>query len=435
MNKTLIIICREYLTRVKKKSFIITTIAVPFLMALLMLLPILMTKFKTGKDRIAVIDLSGKIVNKLDNTDNISFTYVNSDLENMKQNFSEQGYSGILYIPDFELERPFGFSYFSEKQPGINLHSHITRNLRDIVQKYRYEMVGLDEQILKKLEVDLTIDTFVLSKEGEKSGNTLISSILSQILGFILYFSLLIYGSTVTKGVMEEKNSRIVEVIMSSVKPVQLLFGKIIGIVAVALTQFTIWIIIMVLMNFMIGAIFAPELSEVQSVAAIGGNQIIAQPQTDSSEIVTILNDLRSLDTTYIIIIALFYFLGGYLLYASMFAAIGSVGGDDADNQTLTLPVTLPIIVSFILMLNVLEDPSGKLAFWASMIPLSSPIVMVARIPFGVPFWQIFTSLFLLFSGFIVSTYAAAKIYKTGILLYGKKVTFKELFKWVFYKS
>jgi len=427
MNKTLIIIKREYLSRVKKKSFIITTLLIPFLMLSLIFLPLLMTKFKTGKDRIIVLDKSGYIKNKLNNTKSIVFIYQDSSLDAVKYSYQKAGYNGVLHIPDIDINRPMGITYYSEKQLGMNSYTYIVNEVEQILQDVRYAHAGLDKELLDKLKINLNIDTIVLSEEGEKSASSMFSFFLSYILGFTLYFSLTIYGSMVSRGIMEEKTNRIVEIIMSSVKPSQLMFGKIFGIAGVALTQFFIWIFIMMVSMTIMSAVYGPELIEFQQAK----NQMSVQ--MDNSTVLEIVQSLQSTNISYIITIFLLYFFGGYLLYSSMFAAVSSAISDDSENQALSLPVTLPIIISFIIMINVLDDPSGKLAVLSSLFPLFSPIIMPARLAYGVPIWQIVTSLILLYITFVFVTWAAARIYRTGILMYGKKVTFREILRWIKY--
>lgn len=432
MNKILIIIKREYLTRVKKKSFLITTFLVPLLFAGLIFLPILLSQMKTSKSRIAVIDKSELIRYKLDNKENLVFKYVDHDLETMKKIYKDSNFQGVLYIPEIDVERPMGISFYSEKQLGVGTIGYIKSEINGILQQQRYEKAGIDMEELRQLQTDISIDTYLWSEEGEKSSSSLVSTVVSHIMGFVLYFSLLMYGTMVIRGVMEEKSNRIVELIMSSVKPVQLMFGKIFGIVGVALTQFTIWIITLFVLVSILGVVLAPYMPEDSQQMMQQQQMMQANPALTNAA--TALEQLDTLNVPQILFVFLFYFFGGYLFYSSLYAALGAAMDDDSDHQSMTLPVTLPIIVSFLIMINVFEDPSGPLAFWASLVPFSSPIIMPARVAFGVPVWQIVLSASILILSFIGVAWMAAKIYRIGILIYGKKVSFKEIFRWLKYR-
>ncbi|MCD4819613.1 MAG: ABC transporter permease [Candidatus Cloacimonetes bacterium] len=431
MSKIFKIIKREYLSRVKKKSFIILTILIPILMAGLMMTPLLLSRYKSGSTSIAVLDKSGLFKNKLDNTDNLFFNYFDGTLEELKQTYKSK-YKGILYIPVINIKSPQGIKLYSENQFGM-LHSiYIENQLEKIIEDNRLKEEGLDREYLAKFRVNLNLDTVILSKEGEKSSDSKLSAGLSYVMGFMLYIMLLSYGTMIMKGVIEEKKNRIIEVIISSVKPFQLMLGKILGIGAVALTQIIIWLILGTMISTSIMLIFLPEMLDAQSAQV---TQIAsANVNVDNSQIYEIIDSLKAMNIPLVLSSFIFYFLFGYLIYSALFAAIGSISDDASDNQSIAMPVILPIIISLFIMINVLEQPHSPLAFWSSLIPLFSPIVMTARLPFGVPGWQLALSMFLLAVGFVFSVWMAGKIYRVGILLHGKKVTFKELKKWVFYK-
>ena len=291
-------------------------------------------------------------------------------------------------------------------------------------------MIELDinPAIDKQLTVNLSLLTKVKDESGEKTVNSMVSTAIGYITGFMIYIVLLIYGTMVMRGVIEEKTSRIVEVMLSSLKPFQLMVGKIVGIAAVGLTQFTIWGISLIFINILIAIFFSQSLGDLQNMGSSGR----FGDSEDIEMIASVLAGIKSINMPLVIFSFLFYFIGGYLLYATLFAAAGSAANDETDVQTLTFPVTIPVIISFFIMMAAIRNPDGQLAFWSSIIPFSSPLVMPARIPFGVPPWQIALSMVLLVLGFLGSAWIAAKIYRTGILLYGKKVTLREIGRWMF---
>jgi ABC-2 type transport system permease protein len=427
MNKVFVIIKREFLTRVKKKSFIVMTILIPLLMGALMLFPILISQFKSGRTDIMVIDESGLFVNKLNNAESIFFSYSQMNFENAMQVFKDS-HDGILSIPVLDIYRPAAIRYYSDKQVGLGTISHIRRQLEREIERLRLEQEGLDDDFIEKLRAKIDLETVLLTDKGEKSGNTEIAAAMSYVMGFILYMMLLGYGALIARGVSEEKKNRIVELVISSVRPFQLMLGKIIGIAAVALTQIIIWILLGGLIFMTISIVFMPELIGAQPSTGMMGQMNNAP---DEAMILKITQGFDALNMPLIITLFVLFFLFGYLLYSALFAAIGAISDEASENQAVTLPVMLPIIISLFLMLHVLDQPNSPLAMWSSLIPFFAPIVMVARLPFSVPAWQIAVSLTLLVLTFLGSVWFAGKIYRTGILLYGKKITFKEIWKWV----
>jgi ABC-2 type transport system permease protein len=430
MNKVFVIIKREYLTRVKKKSFIIMTILIPLLMGALMLIPILMTQFKSGRTDIMVIDESGLFTNKLDNSESMYFSYSEMSFEQAKEVFRDS-HDGILSIPELDIKRPQAIRYYSDKQVGLGTISYIRRQLEREIERLRLAEEGLDDDFIEKLRAKIELETVLLTDKGEKSGNTEIAAAMSYVMGFILYMMLISYGTLIARGVSEEKKNRIVELVISSVKPFQLMLGKIIGIAAVALTQIIIWIVLGGLIFMLISVIFMPELMSSQPAPSMMGEMNNAP---DEAMILKIVEGFDALNMPLIISMFVLFFLFGYLLYSALFAAIGAISDEASENQAITLPVLLPIIISLFIMIHVLDQPNSPLAIWSSMIPFFAPIVMVSRLPFSVPGWQIAVSLILLIITFVGAVWFAGKIYRTGILLYGKKITFKEIWKWVINK-
>lgn len=430
MNKLILIIQREYLSRVTKKSFILTTLLVPVGLALLPAIIFFMAR-SSDVDRVAVVDETGLFKDKLNNSRLISFQFEDQPIESLKQNYKEKKYDGILYIPKLDVENPKGIRYYSSRSLGFNANFYMQSELAREIEKLRLDKAGMDAKFIESLKSKPSIETIIMSEAGEKSDNKVVALITAFIMGIIIYITLIIYGVMVMNGVVEEKANRIMEVIVSSVKPFEMLMGKILGIAAVGMTQLAGWIIISVVLAQIALAVFGNQLTNVQAdtLAQSGVNARDAEAMT------VFMNNLNSINFTELFVLFVFYFFGGYLFYASLYAAAASGANDPGDVQSLSFPVTIPIIIAFFVMQIAVNDPHGAVAFWGSMIPFTSPIVMLGRIPFGVPLWQTLLSMTCLIAGFLFTTWLASKIYRVGILMYGKKVTLKELGKWVFYKG
>ncbi len=453
MSKTSIIIKREYTSRVKKKSFIIMTILAPLLFAGLMVIPALIMD-SDDKDfkKIAVIeDGSDLFSGVIPNTKFLEFDYLGDvDIETLKDNFEEAGYYGILYISPTLVNVPNAIQLISAKQPPLDVTEHIERSLEKHIESEKmaqFDIENLDE-ILKSIETNVKVQTIRIDESGEtKETNTGIAMALAYIGAFMMYMIVILYGVQVMRGVFEEKNNRIVEVIISSVKPVQLMMGKIVGIALVGLTQFAIWIVLTFAIVFVVKGVLIPEDST-QMTEMVSQNLMQQSPEaaaileststgniSDNPEFVRLYNSFMNFNWPLVIISFIFYFIFGYLLYASIFAAIGSAVDSETDSQQFMFPVMLPIILGLFIAMGTMENPESSLSFWGSMIPFTSPIVMMARIPFDVPIWEVVLSIVILAATFLGFVYLAAKIYRTGILMYGKKVTFREMIKWIRYKG
>jgi ABC-2 type transport system permease protein len=451
MNKIALIIRREYITRVRKKSFLIMTFLTPFLFALIFIIPMLVMN-NEDKDfkRIAVIENGSDLFkNVIPNTKDTEFDY-RSDLklDDIKHNFSEQGYYGVLFISPEIVSSPDAIQLISMKQPPIGLLDHITGSLEKEIEKQKllaYNIENLDE-ILKSINTSVRIQTIKMDESGSaRETSTGISMALAYLGGFLMYMLVFMFGSMVMRGVIEEKTNRIVEVIVSSVKPVQLMLGKIIGVALVGLTQFALWIVLTLALVTVLKTSFLPEgtMEQIQqlpqsladadqSIAGATGTAITTEQLTEFQELLAgALNQPWGL----IIFSFVFYFLTGYLLYASLFAAIGSAVDNETETQQFMLPVTIPIILGLIVAMGTMQNPESSLSFWFSIIPLTSPIVMMARIPFDVPGWEIALSMGLMLITIFGAVWMAAKIYRTGILMYGKKTSWKEIWKWMTYKG
>jgi ABC-2 type transport system permease protein len=435
MNKILLIIQREYLTRVRNKTFILSTILTPLLFAGLITVVTVISVKNIDQEKIAVIDNSGTLKGNIENTKALTFEFPTGVDSN---NYQAKGYTAILYTPSGNSG---GYTLKSKKQFGLiaegNLQDKINETLENQLLKSKYNIDVKELEAERKKAGSAKIEQTYSEGSEVKKGNSGLAYGIGYGSGFLIYITLLIYGNMVMRGVTEEKTNRIAEVVISSVKPFQLMIGKIVGIGAVGLTQFLIWIILIVVLSTAATAFLPAEtIQQVQE-----SNQQMpgaaAQSASTAANFNEIKNTLGSANWILIIGCFLFYFLFGYLFYAALFAAVGSTVNEDAnDAQSLSMPITMPIIVSIIIMVNAITNPSGSLATWASLIPFFSPIVMMARIPFGVPgtvpYWQLILSMLLLVGGFLLTTWISAKIYRTGILMYGKKATWKEMWKWTF---
>jgi ABC-2 type transport system permease protein len=450
MNKISVIIKREYLTRVRKKSFIIMTILAPVLMAALIIVPtLLMLNQEQDYKKIAVIeDGSDLFRNVIRNTETLEFIYLeNVKVDDLKDTFEQAGYYGILYIAPEIINTPNAVQLLSKKQPPIGLLEHIENALEKEIERQKlltYNIENLDE-IMKNIETRVSVQTKKVDDLGNvKETSTGISMALAYIGGFLMYMLVFIFGAQVMRGVIEEKTSRVVEVIVSSVKPVQLMMGKIVGIALVGLTQFMIW----VFLTISIVGVLRSTLLEKQNLTEVTQNvsrSLMTEEQqsalvTQHAEINPEMAEFSKLFDSamnqpwgLIITSFIFYFITGYLLYASIFAAIGSAVDNETETQQFMLPVTIPIILALMVAMGTMQNPESSLSLWCSIIPLTSPIVMIARLPFGVPSWQLIVSMALMILTFIAFVWMAAKIYRTGILMYGKKTSWKEMWKWLRY--
>ncbi len=443
MNKIGLIIQREYLSRVRKKSFIIMSILGPILFAALLVVPgYLAMKEDTEKKIIAVVDETNILDEVLTGSEYLKFEYISdTNIESLKESFPSSGYYAILYIPSNVLNAEKVMLY-SDQQTTLGVSEKISNELNSFIKNVKLKNENVPQDILKRIRTNINVETLQWTSSGEeKSSSAGLATVIGYICGFAIYMFVFMFGAMVMRGVIEEKTSRIVEVIISSVKPFQLMMGKVIGIGLVGLTQFLLWILLTAGLMFAAkGLIVGDTAQAMPQVSSVMDQQIgESSPQELASkgqEIFTeILSKLDSVNFTLIIGAFLFYFLGGYLLYSSLFAAVGSAVDNETDTQQFMLPITIPIILGILVMTNAIQAPGAPLAFWFSIIPLTSPIVMMARLPFGVPAWELILSASLLILSFIGTIWLAGKIYKTGILMYGKKVSYAELWKWIKYKN
>lgn len=441
MNKILLIIQREYLTRVRKRSFIIMTLVGPLLIAAMIIMPVYLSQISSGKmTKVAVLDETGWFFQKFKNQNKIEFQYVQGDINVEKAKALSKG-DFILYIPLPKLNVPANAQLFCSDQPGLNVQAYIKSVMKNVVETKRLEAKGIDPEVIKDIKTEINLATIKVDESGEeKKSNTDVEVGLAYLAGFMIYFFIFMFGAQVMKGVAEEKTNRIVEVIISSVKPFQLMMGKIIGVALVGLTQFMLWIILTfafvgVFQTGIMGGDFASIMHSQQGQLTTASGVATSNSGIDAAAFSQISDVLGGIDFKVMIFSFLFYFLGGYLLYSSLFAAIGSAVDQQADTQQFMMPVSIPLIFSIISSSVVIQQPDSAFSIWMSMIPFTSPIIMMMRIPFGVPYWQIGLSFGLLVLGFVLTTWFAGKIYRVGILMYGKKVSYRELYKWLWYKE
>jgi ABC-2 type transport system permease protein len=431
MDKIILIIKREYLTRVRKRSFIIMSLIGPLLMASMFVVPIWLATRQSEKKVVKVIDESGYFTDQLKNNSTIEFIFIREDIVSAKKNLKSEEAYGVLYIPKISLEKPEGISFFCDKNPSLDVIGSIEGTLRSRVEDIKLQQSEISKELLESLKSNLTINSINVSESGEKASSAGIATAVGYISSLLIYFFILFYGIQVMRGVIEEKTSRIVEIIISSVKPFQLMAGKIIGIGAVGLTQFVIWIVLGMGITTGIGSFFGPQnLAAVQT-----GPGQAAQAAGNPDFINELFSSIGAINMPLIIVAFLFYFIAAYILYGALFAAVGSAVDSDSDAQQFQLPITIPLIISIIVLAAVLKEPDGSLAFWMSIIPLFSPIVMMMRLPFGVPWWELGLSVGLLIAGFLFTIWIAGRIYRVGILTFGSKVSYRILLKWLFLKN
>ena len=434
-----LIIMREFKERVYKKSFIITTLLMPVLMLVLSIAPALIMFFAKGETKhISVIDQSGIVADKLESNEDVVFEVVpNGDLQTELKRSLEQENFGVLYIEQDVVTNPNKVQLYTNASSSMTIEDSIADQIEDIIETERLKAHNIENlpEILKQIEVNISLTTYRNGdNEQSEATSSAASSFAGIALGFVLYFFLIIYGSIVMQTIIEEKNSRILEVLVSTVRPFDMMMGKILGVASVALTQIAIWGVLLIVISAAVIPAVIPQdvLAGVEAVQA--GADVATLTADIDPEAITALASI--MDTGYIselVVLLLLFMMGGFLLYAAMYAAIGASVDQVQDAQQLTTPVTIPIIFSFIILTMIMNDPNNPLVVWCSIIPFTSPIVMIGRIPSGIPTWEIVTSLILLYATFIVMVWLAGKIYRVGIFMHGKKPSLKELYRWLKY--
>ena len=437
MNKILLIIKREYLSRVRKKSFIIMTILGPILMAGLILAPILlMDSSDEEKKEIWVCDENNLFESQFKDVDGTDYKFFKNDLFQVKDRFIKSDGYALVYIPKFENQNidllESSVKVYVHKPMSLSNQNQISNNIESVIESIKLKEEGLTRDIIDRTRSNVNLNTIILGESGsEKTGSTEVSMGVSMFGGFLIYIFIFLYGAMVMRGVMEEKTSRIVEIIISSVKPIQLMMGKIIGIALVGFTQFALWVSLTFVISSVATALLVSPADINPVDMANGSEMLIQEADLNHSGLASVFEQLESINITFLLVMFLFYFIGGYLMYGSLFAAVGSAVDSETDSQQFMLPITIPLIFSFIALQTILENPDSSLAFWCSIIPFTSPIVMMGRLPFDPPLWELGLSMVLLIVGFIFTSWLAGRIYRVGILMYGQKVNYKTLWKWI----
>jgi ABC-2 type transport system permease protein len=437
MKKIFLIIKREYLSRVKKKSFLIVTFLVPILFLGMWGGVVALSIQESGStSTVYVIDDSDLIFNDLTNSENLIFEKATRSADEEKNYLQESQF--LLIIPQDIVESQ-KLSLLSSQKASIFVQAEISNQVNNILRKILLTNAGIDIQTLDNIQPNIKVTSLEITEQGEQESNAGIAMGIGMFSSIMIYLTLFIYGAQVMRGVIEEKNNRVVEIIISSVKPFQLMLGKIIGIGLVGLTQFLLWIILSGSLLTLGGLILSSQMPDTFSPEELSSISS-SVPSSAAFEQNSLLNDvqgtLAGIDFPYLISCFLIFFIGGYLLYSALFAAVGSAVDTETETQQFMLPITMPLLFTYIMSFGVLvRDPHGPLAFWLSMIPFTSPIAMMVRVPFGVPLWQLSLSIVLLIAGFIFTTWVASRIYRVGILMYGKKASYKELVKWFNYRK
>ena len=434
MNKTLLIIKREYFSRVKKKSFLIMTFLVPML--IIGMYALIFALSMNGGDNnptVEVIDESGIFQKGFDNNKSVNFEISELSLTEAKKKVINNEDAFVLYIPK-DINTGGSIEMFAQKKAGLSVISTIERQLNDQMRIKLLKDAGINSETLDKIKPSLSVVSKELTIEGEKDSSSGAAMAVGFAAAILIYMSLFIYGIQVMRGIIEEKTSRIIEVVISSVKPFQLMMGKIIGIGFVGLTQFLLWIVLSAsLMTLATTILFKDKVEQVRSEMPM--NKQVEAVSTNGPGM-DIVNAVQTVQWTYILPVFIIFFFGGYMLYSALFAAVGSAVESDTETQQFMLPITLPLLFTYIMSFSfIVNNPDSSLSFWLSIIPFTSPIAMMVRLPFGVPNWELALSIFLLIGGFIFTTWVASRIYRVGILMYGKKVSFKELGNWFMYKE
>lgn len=432
MNKIWLVIQREYLSKVKKKSFLLATLLTPLIFPAIMgiFVWIAMEEKETQSLRIIEVVDENKLF-FLESSEQYAFSFSGNDREKAKEMVQNGERYGFLYIPKFDLKEPTGIVYYGEENPSMNLISYLENNLKKKIEEQRLFESGIDPKIINEVRTKVAIKSITLDAQGaETVSDATVNYALGFTSGILIYIFIFVYGNQIMQGVIEEKSSRIVEILVSSLKPFQLMMGKIIGIGAVGLTQFLIWVVLIGTLSSVVIGVLGMQMPQQQALEMASPE--IADSMPPGSDMVQIFQVISGIDFIGLTLSFIFYFLGGYLLYGALFAAIGSAVDSPSDAQQFMLPVTIPLIVAYMgLFVFVLNDPNSNASFWLSIIPLTSPIAMMGRVSYGVPWTDLALSMGLLIGGFLFTTWMAGKIYRIGILMHGTKPTYKTLWKWI----
>jgi len=431
MDKIWLVIQREYLARVKKKSFLLVTLLTPLIFPAIMGVFVWIAMEEKDNQSLRIIEVIDE--NKLfflESSEQYAFSFSNISSEDAKDLVKKGERYGFLLIPKIDLKSPAGITYYGEENPNMNLISYLENNLKKKIEEQRLFESGIDPKIINEVRTKVAIKSITLNEQGvETVSNATVNYAIGFLAGILIYMFIFIYGNQIMQGVIEEKSSRIVEILVSSLKPFQLMLGKILGIAGVGLTQLIIWIVLIGTLTTFVTGFLGMQMPQQQAMEMANPDLSQSMPNTEVGEILQVLSGINA---TEIVLCFVFYFLGGYLMYGALFAGIGSAVDAPSDAQQFMLPVTIPLIVAYMgLFVFVLNDPNSTTSFWLSIIPLTSPIAMMGRVSYGVPGLELALSMGLLILGFLGTTWLAGKIYRIGILMHGTKPTYKTLWKWI----
>ena len=432
MHKVFLVIQREYLARVKKKSFLVATLLTPLIFPAIMAIFVWIAveeKENQSLRVIEVVDETGLFF--MESSDQYAFSTSVKNLEEAKALVNKGERYGALYIPKMELSAPEGIQFYGLENPSTALVGYLEVSLKRKIEDQKLYAKGIDPKVLKDIRTEVTVQALTLGDAGEeKVTDATVNYALGFLSGILIYLFIFIYGNQIMQGVIEEKSTRIVEILVSSLRPFQLMMGKIVGIGAVGLTQFLIWVLLVGTLSSLVMGVLGMQMPQQQAMEMANPELMAATP--DKGELGAILQVIDGIDFVSLVAAFVFYFLGGYLLYGALFAAVGAAVDSPSDAQQFMLPITIPLLIGYMgLFVFVLQDPSSSTSFWLSIIPLTSPIAMMGRISYGVPFWELALSMGLLVLGFFGTTWLAAKIYRIGILMHGTKPSYKTIWKWV----
>jgi len=432
MHKVLLVIQREYLARVKKKSFLIATLLTPLIFPAIMAVFVWIAveeKENQSLRVIEVVDETGLFF--MESSEQYAFSSSEKSLEEAKALVNTGERYGALYLPKMELSAPQGIQFYGMENPSTSLIGYLEGALKRKIEDQRLYAKGIDPIVLKEIRTDVKIQSLTLGDAGEeKITDATVNYAIGFLSGILIYLFIFIYGNQIMQGVIEEKSTRIVEILVSSLKPFQLMMGKIVGIGAVGLTQFLIWVLLVSTLSTVVMGVLGMQMPQQQAMEMANPELMATSP--DSGQLGEILQVIHGIDFVTLVAAFVFYFLGGYLLYGALFAAVGAAVDAPSDAQQFMFPITIPLLVGYMgLFVFVLQDPGSSTSFWLSIIPLTSPIAMMGRISYGVPFWELGLSMGLLVLGFFGTTWLAAKIYRIGILMHGTKPSYKVLWKWL----
>jgi ABC-2 type transport system permease protein len=440
MGKIGLIIKREYLTRVRKRSFLIMTILGPLIMGAIMIVPVWMASVNVSVKKVLVLDEAGFIEGLLQENDDVKFFYTRTPLKKSLATLEADEYYALVHVPRFQdndINHLQGqIKLYSAKQVSLNMKLFVRNQIEKQIERLKLQSQGVDQDLVDNVKKTVNVPLEIIPLKGETSSGVEMNTALGMIGGVLIYLFIFLFGAQVMRGVIEEKTNRIVEVIISSVKPFQLMMGKILGIALVGLTQFLLWVVLTgsiytIFMATVVKDKLSPDKMEALMKQSPDGTAVADFDELRKTQ--EVVNEVARINWGLMIPCFIFYFLGGYLLYGAMFAAIGGAVDSEADTQQFMLPVSAPLIFSFVMAQTVLNDPNGSLATWLSIIPFTSPIIMMVRLPFGVHYSEVLLSMGMLILGFIFTTWAAGKIYRTGILMYGKRPTWREMLRWLRY--